>query len=140
MSATHNSGRARAQRKGFTMIELLMVVTITGIMVGISASRFRITEFAETQLAGMQLVQAAPVEEGAMLDRDPTRMVLPLPEPVRLEAGTYWLSVQADMGNSTANKWFWVYQGSAKGSPFARHSAKIASANSAQLASPVPAR
>lgn len=44
-------------RRGFTMIELLMVVTVTSIMVGIAASRFRITELAETQLAGMQLMQ-----------------------------------------------------------------------------------
>ena len=49
--------RARATRRGFTMIELLMVVTITGIMVGIGASRFKISELAETQIAGMQLMQ-----------------------------------------------------------------------------------
>ena len=34
-----------------------MVVTITGIMVAIGASRFRITELTEAQLAGLQLVQ-----------------------------------------------------------------------------------
>lgn len=48
---------AASRRAGFTMIELLIVVTITGIMVAISAPHFRITELAETQLAGMQLVQ-----------------------------------------------------------------------------------
>lgn len=47
----------RTQRKGFTLIELLMVVTITGIMVAITASRFKISEETETQLAGLQLVQ-----------------------------------------------------------------------------------
>jgi prepilin-type N-terminal cleavage/methylation domain-containing protein len=47
---------ARA-RLGFTMIELLMVVTITGLMVAISASRFRISEFTEVKLAGEQMAQ-----------------------------------------------------------------------------------
>lgn len=48
---------ARTRRRGFTLIELLMVVTITGLMVAIGASRFKITELTETQLAGLQLVQ-----------------------------------------------------------------------------------
>lgn len=39
------------------MIELMIVVVITGLMVGISASRFRISEYTEAQLAGQQLVQ-----------------------------------------------------------------------------------
>lgn len=57
MFTPRNSARTRDARKGFTLIELLMVVTITSIMVGIAASRFRISELAETQLAGMQLMQ-----------------------------------------------------------------------------------
>lgn len=57
MTTSIASARTHRARKGFTLIELLMVVTVTSIMVGIAASRFRITELAETQLAGMQLVQ-----------------------------------------------------------------------------------
>lgn len=57
MTTSITSARTHRARKGFTLIELLMVVTVTSIMVGIAASRFRITELAETQLAGMQLVQ-----------------------------------------------------------------------------------
>ena len=47
----------RAQSRGFTLVELLLVVTITSLMVAIAASRFRISEFTEAQLAGLQLVQ-----------------------------------------------------------------------------------
>lgn len=66
MSTSFEPGCARARRRvrepaarraGFSLIELLMVVTMTGIMVAITASRFRISELTETQLAGMQLVQ-----------------------------------------------------------------------------------
>lgn len=56
-SAHRRAQKLLARRAGFTLIELLMVVTITGIMVAITASRFRISELTETQLAGMQLVQ-----------------------------------------------------------------------------------
>ncbi|MGV3709600.1 MAG: pilus assembly FimT family protein [Gemmatimonas sp.] len=56
-NATLSARHPSAARRGFTMIELLMVVTITGLMVAISATRFRITEFTEAQLAGVQLVQ-----------------------------------------------------------------------------------
>ncbi len=44
-------------RRGFTLIEILIVVTIIGIMMAVAAPHFRITELTETQLAGMQLVQ-----------------------------------------------------------------------------------
>ncbi len=54
---TSSQHAERSKRRGFTLIELLMVVTITGIMVAITASRFKITELTEAQLAGMQLVQ-----------------------------------------------------------------------------------
>jgi prepilin-type N-terminal cleavage/methylation domain-containing protein len=47
----------RRRPHGFTLIEILMVVTIIGIMVTIAAPKFRITELAEVQLAGMQMVQ-----------------------------------------------------------------------------------
>lgn len=47
----------RTERRGFSLIELLMVVTITGLMVAITASRFKITELTEAQLAGLQMVQ-----------------------------------------------------------------------------------
>lgn len=47
----------RTGRRGFTLVELLMVVTITSLMVAITASRFRISELTEAQLAGLQLVQ-----------------------------------------------------------------------------------
>ena len=53
---TRNSS-SRARRNAFTLIEILIVVTLVGIMVAIAAPHFRITELAETQLAGMQMVQ-----------------------------------------------------------------------------------
>jgi prepilin-type N-terminal cleavage/methylation domain-containing protein len=58
MNTIRRSERAAQKaRNGFTMIELLMVVTITGLMVAVAAPKFRITELTETQLAGMQMVQ-----------------------------------------------------------------------------------
>lgn len=70
------SAPTRAPRRGFTLIELLMVVTVTSIMVGIAASRFRITELAETQLAGMQLMQDVDfVRTRALATRSLARVV-----------------------------------------------------------------
>ena len=49
---------ARAHRpRGFTIIELLLVVTVVGIMMAIVVPRMRITPATEVQLAGMQLAQ-----------------------------------------------------------------------------------
>jgi prepilin-type N-terminal cleavage/methylation domain-containing protein len=47
----------RALRRGFTMIEVLMVVLMIGVMVAIVGPKFRINEGVEVQMAGMQLVQ-----------------------------------------------------------------------------------
>lgn len=47
----------RALRHGFTMIELLMVVMVSGIMMAVVVPRFRISPETEVQLAGMQLAQ-----------------------------------------------------------------------------------
>jgi len=45
------------RHRGFTIIELLMVVTVVGIMMAIVVPRMRITPATEVQLAGMQLAQ-----------------------------------------------------------------------------------
>lgn len=44
-------------RRGFTMIELLLVVAMIGVMVAVVGPKFRVNEGMEVQLAGMQLVQ-----------------------------------------------------------------------------------
>ena len=43
--------------RGFTIIELLAVVSIVGIMMAIILPKFRVSEKTEVQLAGMQLAQ-----------------------------------------------------------------------------------
>ncbi len=48
--------RAHRQR-GFTIIEILMVVTLVGIMMAVVVPRMRISAPMEVQLAGMQLAQ-----------------------------------------------------------------------------------
>lgn len=45
------------RRAGFTMLELLAVVTIVGVVMAIMAPRFRIARSTELQLAGMQMAQ-----------------------------------------------------------------------------------
>jgi prepilin-type N-terminal cleavage/methylation domain-containing protein len=52
MTATHAH-----RRRGFTIIELLMVVVVVGAMTAIVVPRMRISEATEVQLAGMQLAQ-----------------------------------------------------------------------------------
>jgi prepilin-type N-terminal cleavage/methylation domain-containing protein len=44
-------------RRGFTMIELLMVVLVSGAMMAIVVPKFRISPETEVQLAAMQLAQ-----------------------------------------------------------------------------------
>lgn len=44
-------------RRGFTILELVAVVTLIGISMAIVAPRFRLKETTEVQLAGMQLAQ-----------------------------------------------------------------------------------
>lgn len=46
-----------ARRRGFTIIELLIVTVIVGLMMAIVAPQMRISESTEIQLAGMQLAQ-----------------------------------------------------------------------------------
>ncbi|HEY0931831.1 MAG TPA: type II secretion system protein [Gemmatimonas sp.] len=45
------------RRSGFTLIELIAVVTIVGAVMSIFAPRFRIARSTELQLAGMQMAQ-----------------------------------------------------------------------------------
>jgi prepilin-type N-terminal cleavage/methylation domain-containing protein len=47
----------RRLRRGFTLIEMLIVVAMIGIMVGVVAPKFRLNEATETQLAAMQVAQ-----------------------------------------------------------------------------------
>lgn len=51
------TSRPAALRRGLTLIEILIVVTMIGIMIAIVAPHFRVTETSEAQMAGMQLVQ-----------------------------------------------------------------------------------
>jgi prepilin-type N-terminal cleavage/methylation domain-containing protein len=50
------SGPHRRYR-GFTLIEVLIVMTLVGIMSAFAIPHFRISELAEVQIAGMQMVQ-----------------------------------------------------------------------------------
>ena len=45
------------RRRGFTILELVAVVTVIGVSMAIVAPRFRLKETTEVQLAGMQLAQ-----------------------------------------------------------------------------------
>ncbi len=47
----------RGAPRGFTLIEILMVVAVVGIMMTIVVPRMRVSEATEVQLAGMQLAQ-----------------------------------------------------------------------------------
>jgi hypothetical protein len=89
--------------------------------------RFRV-EFHELPLGGRSALatpgksvavrSALALPSDSRLAAGPNRLSLPLSEPVSLEAGRYWISVQAEMGVSTANQWFWVYQLPQTGVPF----------------------
>lgn len=58
MSTTLSSlRRTAAGRRGFTMIELVAVVTLVAVAMAIVAPRFRLSEETEVQLAGMQIAQ-----------------------------------------------------------------------------------
>lgn len=45
------------RRRGYTMVELVVVVIVIGMSMAIVAPRFRISAFTEVQLAGTQLAQ-----------------------------------------------------------------------------------
>ncbi len=45
------------RRRGFTMIEVLLVVAMIGVMVAVVGPKFRLNESTEVQLAGMQIAQ-----------------------------------------------------------------------------------
>jgi prepilin-type N-terminal cleavage/methylation domain-containing protein len=53
----HNSTQFAHVRRGFTVVEILVVVAVIGVMVAIVGPRFRLKESTEVQLAGMQLLQ-----------------------------------------------------------------------------------
>ncbi len=59
MSRTDISHRTRVggTPRGFTLIEILMIVAVVGIMMSIVVPRMRVSEATEVQLAGMQLAQ-----------------------------------------------------------------------------------
>lgn len=48
---------AMRRRRGFTIIELLMVFAVVAVMMAIVVPRMRVSESTEVQLAGMQLAQ-----------------------------------------------------------------------------------
>lgn len=52
----HTSPKA-PRRRGFTILELVAVVTMIAVSMAIVAPRFRLSELTEVQLAGMQLAQ-----------------------------------------------------------------------------------
>ncbi len=47
----------RRTPRGFSLVELLVIMTMVGILMAIMVPRFRISERTESQLAGMQLAQ-----------------------------------------------------------------------------------
>lgn len=57
VSTIRRTSRTQGARRGFTMIELIAVVTIVGVVMAIAAPRFRLSRATAVQLAGQQLAQ-----------------------------------------------------------------------------------
>lgn len=57
MTPPEGTPGAGIRRRGFTMIELLMVVIVVGVMMAVAVPKFRISPQTEVQLAAMQLAQ-----------------------------------------------------------------------------------
>lgn len=96
--------RSRIDRRGFTMIELMMVVTVVGIMMAIVVPRMRISESTEMQLAGMQMAQDIDLARTrALSTRSRVRIVF---TPATQDSYTGYLDDNGDstITGSTAEK------------------------------------